>query len=76
MCLNQIMENTEAVLAAKILLFAPNPLFPNRKTNLKRGNTSERIPQQEPAGIDVTQRMGFIGWSEQNSCFVHIFFNF
>lgn len=48
---------------------APNPFFPNRKTNLKCGNAMERLHQWELAGTDVTQHMGFIGLNELYSCF-------
>lgn len=53
---------------------APQPLSPDRKTNLKCGNTSEGIRQWELAGTDVTQHMVFIGLNELYSCFMPFFF--
>lgn len=51
---------------------ALNPLFPNRKTNLKCGNTLENIHQWELAVTDVIWRVGFIGLNERYSCSAHL----
>lgn len=51
---------------------ALNPLFPNRKTNLKCGNTLENIHQWKLEVTDVTWCFGFIGLNERYSCSVHL----
>lgn len=53
-----------------------NPLFPNKKTNLKRRNTLERICQWKLAGTDVTQHIWFVGLNELYSWFVYFYFFF
>lgn len=62
-------------LAASIAsALALNPLFPNRKTDVKCGSTLERIHQWELAGPAVTRHMGLIGLNELFSCSVHLVF--